>query len=229
MRLRAITLDLDDTLWPIRPVLIQAERALAEWLHTHAPTTASQVGAEQRFAIRQQVMRDHPERAFDVSFVRREGLRRAFLAAGDDADLAEEAFQVFLAARQQVTPYPDVAQVLARWAQRFTLIAVTNGNADVHRTPLGPWFSGALNAPDLGCAKPDPRVFAAACARAGAAPHEVLHIGDDPALDVAAARAAGLHALWLKRPDLAQHHSESTEPGFESLPAIDAVLHRFSG
>ena len=35
----AITLDLDDTLWPVRPTLVAAEQVLAEWLRTHAPAT----------------------------------------------------------------------------------------------------------------------------------------------------------------------------------------------
>ena len=36
----AITLDLDDTLWPVRPTLVAAEKVLAAWLHAHAPATA---------------------------------------------------------------------------------------------------------------------------------------------------------------------------------------------
>ena len=39
--LRAITLDLDDTLWPVGPTLVAAEHVLSDWLREHAPATAA--------------------------------------------------------------------------------------------------------------------------------------------------------------------------------------------
>jgi putative hydrolase of the HAD superfamily len=228
-RLRAITLDLDDTLWPVGPTLVAAERVLADWLAAHAPATAGRTDADSRLAIRRQVIAEHPARAHDLGFVRHEGLRRAMAAAGDDPRLADAAFAVFLDARQRVVPFDDVAPVLERWAARYRLVAVTNGNADVGRTPLGRWFAGAVSAHELGCAKPDPRMFAAACALAGARPDEVLHVGDDPELDVLGARAAGLHAAWLRRPAFAHRHpadacGDAAPPPFEDLHARDAHL-----
>ena len=41
MRVRAITLDLDDTLWPIEPVMLRAEQRLDAWLRTHCPPVAT--------------------------------------------------------------------------------------------------------------------------------------------------------------------------------------------
>ena len=41
-RIRAITIDLDDTLWPIWPIIARAEAALAAWMAEHAPATAAQ-------------------------------------------------------------------------------------------------------------------------------------------------------------------------------------------
>ena len=81
---RAITLDLDDTLWPMLPVLKHAERTLASWLGAHAPATATFLNADTRVALREAVMADHPERAHDVGFLRLELLRRALASAGDD-------------------------------------------------------------------------------------------------------------------------------------------------
>ena len=40
-RIAAISLDLDDTLWPIWPTIERAERVLHEWLLREAPKTAS--------------------------------------------------------------------------------------------------------------------------------------------------------------------------------------------
>ena len=229
--LRAITLDLDDTLWPVGPTLVAAESVLAEWLRTHAPRTAAATTPQARAAIRQALLAERPEHAHDMSFLRREGLRRAMLAAGDDPALAEPAFEVFLDARQRVEPFDDVVPVLSRWARRFRIVAVTNGNADVGRTGLGAFFVGAVSAHELGCAKPDPRMFHAACRVAGVEPAQVLHVGDDPHLDVLGARDAGLHAAWLRRPALAHRHppdacGDRAPAPFEDLHALDAALSR---
>src|SRR6218665_4068481 len=40
-RIRAISIDLDDTLWPIRPTIARAEAALLDCLGQHAPATAA--------------------------------------------------------------------------------------------------------------------------------------------------------------------------------------------
>ena len=227
--LRAITLDLDDTLWPVGPTLVAAEHVLSDWLREHAPATAAATDAASRAAIRARLVLEHPDRSHDMSFLRREGLRRAMALAGDDPALADTAFDVFLDARQRVVLFDDVVPVLARWSSRWRLVAVTNGNADIARTGLGEYFAGSISAHELGCAKPDPRMFHAACQLAGSAPHETLHIGDDPKLDVLGARAAGLQAVWLRRPGFAHRHAadacgEAVAPPFEDLHALDARL-----
>jgi putative hydrolase of the HAD superfamily len=51
----------------------------------------------------------------------------------------------------------------------------------------------------LGVAKPDPAIFRAALAEAGADPAETVHVGDQPANDVAAARAVGITPVLIDR------------------------------
>ena len=46
---------------------------------------------------------------------------------------------------------------------------------------------------------PDARIFMLLCHRLDCPPQQVLHVGDDPLLDVDGARAAGLRAAWLNR------------------------------
>ena len=229
-RIEAITIDLDDTLWPIRPTLVAAEAILARWLEERAPAAAASLDAERRAELRRRLLERHPERAHDVSFLRRESLRLALEEAGDDPGLAEAAFEVFLAARQRVEPYEDVEEVLCRWASRYRLVALSNGNADIARIPCGRHFSAAVSAHEVGFAKPDPRMFAAACEAAGAPPERCLHVGDDWHLDSAAARAAGMHAAWIRRPEFAHREipaeaREDDTPVFDSLCALDAWLH----
>ncbi len=225
--IRAIALDLDDTLWPMRPALLGAERALTDWLARHAPRTAAHLTPQARGEIRARLLAEHPQRAHDVSFLRRESLRVALDASGEDAGLADEAFEVFLAARQRVALYDDVVPVLARWALRYRLVAISNGNADLARVGLGAYFVAHVAAHEIGFGKPDARIFLEACRRVAAQPAAVLHLGDDPELDVRAARSAGLQAAWIRRPDLAPAGQAEPvgEPVFDSLLAVDAALH----
>ncbi len=219
----AISLDLDDTLWPVMPTLVEAERTMHRWLQANAPRTAERSTVDRIRQIRQRVAAGNAGRAHDMAWLRRESLRMALLESGDDPAHADAAFDVFYAARQQVTLYQDVLAALARWRDRYRLVVVTNGNADVDRIGIGHFFSARVASHELGVGKPDPRIFHEACAQIGVAPSRTLHVGDDLALDVAGARAAGLHAAWLRRPDI--HGSgDHPEPGFADLHALDRAL-----
>ena len=222
----AITLDLDDTLWPVRPTLVAAEKVLAAWLHAHAPATAIGTPPAAMLALRAEVAAEHPHWAHDLSAIRLETIRRALRRHGDDPALAEIAFDVFFEARHAVTLYDDVLPGLERLASRYRLVAVSNGNAEVHRIGLERFFSGSVSARLHGVAKPDATIFLAACAAAGAAPNQVLHLGDDLATDVDGALAAGLQAGWICRPDGA-HASADPRAGahrFADLLAVAAAL-----
>ena len=203
MTLQALTLDLDDTLWPVWPAIRRAEAVLQAWLRQHAPATVALHDAAAFQQIRAAVQRDRPDWAHDLTALRRESIRRALLAAGDDPALADPAFEAFFAERHRVELYGDVLPALARLSARWPIVALSNGNADVHRVPgLGAYFHATISARDLGVAKPSPLAFAAACRSAGADPARTLHIGDDGAMDVDGALAAGLQAAWVCRPDL---------------------------
>jgi putative hydrolase of the HAD superfamily len=225
----AILLDLDDTLWPLAPSMMAAEQALKDWLAAHAPATGVLMDSRRRGEIRAQVLADHADRRHDMTFTRQELLRRALAEAGEDEALAAGAFTVFIEARRRVMPYPEVEAVLAKWSRRYSIVAVSNGNADIMQTSLGHFFTAAVNAESAGVPKPDSRIFLQACALAGVAPERALHIGDDPDLDLIGARSAGLQGAWLLRPDLAHRHRPDAcgawhpEP-FPDLLAIDQRL-----
>jgi putative hydrolase of the HAD superfamily len=199
---------------------------LAAWLRTHAPATAAGTPPAAMLALRAEVAAEHPHWAHDLSAIRLETIRRALRRHGDDPALAELAFDVFFEARHAVTLYDDVLPALERLASRHRLIAVSNGNAELHRVGLDRFFAGSVSARLHGVAKPDPSIFLAACAAARASPHQVLHLGDDLDTDVDGALAAGLHAGWICRPDGA-HASADPRAGahrFEDLLAVASAL-----
>ncbi len=206
-RVRAITLDLDDTLWPIWPTIARAEAVLASWLARHAPATAAQwADPPLLHEVRSQLQAERPDLAHDLGALRREAIRRMLQRAGDDPALTEPAFEVFHAERQRVELFDDALPALEWLADRYPVVALSNGNADVQRVGLGRHFHAALSAREFGVGKPDARIFHAAAQAAGVAAHEVLHIGDDARLDVLGALGAGMQTAWVNRAAHAWEH-----------------------
>lgn len=199
MSIRAITLDLDDTLWPIWPTIVQAEKQLHDWLSQHAPRTARNYPILAMRDLRNRVIAQNPQLAHDLAAQRRLTLKHALHASGEDAALAERAFEVFTVHRNIVDPFPGAIEALGRLAENFPVAALTNGSADLTRIGIDRHFVFLLGAHEHGVAKPDASIFHAACERLGVAPGEVLHVGDDPRLDVLGAQRAGLRAAWINR------------------------------
>ena len=196
----ALTLDLDDTLWPIAPVMARCERVLHEFLLTHAPAVANRFPVASMRALRDRLFTERPELTHDYSALRRLCLERAFDESGLNApDLIDAAYAVFYATRNEVELYADVTDALPVLADRHRIVALTNGNADLKRIGLHRHFHGAVFAREMGCAKPDARIFAHACRLLEVDPEQVWHVGDDPELDVLGAQRAGMHAVWLNR------------------------------
>jgi putative hydrolase of the HAD superfamily len=201
--LRAITLDLDDTLWPAMPTFIRAEQRAQAWLQSHAPAVAAMWSIEQLRALRMSIFEQRPELRHDFLRVRRLALHSAFeqanAAGGDAGEVIEGALRVYMGARNEVDLYPEVLACLTRLSQRYTLASLTNGNADVTRIGLSHFFKATISAHAHGVSKPDPALFHIACRELACEPGEVLHVGDDADLDVRGGRAAGLHVVWMNR------------------------------
>jgi putative hydrolase of the HAD superfamily len=196
---RAIAFDLDNTLWDVEPVLARAEARLYAWLAERAPRITGALTLQDMRAAREALARAEPHNAHDFTYLRTAALAAHARAHGYADELAQEAFEVFLAARCEVTLYADVPQGLARLARRFPLASLSNGNADLARIGLSERFVLSLNAREIGAAKPDPRCFARLAEGLALPARAVAYVGDDPRLDVAAARAAGLASVWISR------------------------------
>ena len=207
-RIRAITMDLDDTLWPIWPTIARAEAVLQAWLDERAPATAA-LGRDKNTLreVRNQMATLRPDLAHDMSALRRESIRMLLNRAGDDPALAESAFDVFFAERHRVELFEDALPALQGLASRFPVVALSNGNANVHRVGLGEHFHAALSAQGLGVGKPDRRIFHAGAKAANVAPEAVLHIGDDAHLDGLGAIDAGMQFAWIRRDGQAWEHA----------------------
>ena len=198
-RIRAITLDLDDTLWEIGPVICRAEEILWSWLDEHYPRINEKYSAIDLTRMRRDVVDAHRERNFDFRFLRKKVLEMVAIGAGYSESLVEPAFGVFDDARNEVELYPDVLVELERLSSRFTVVALTNGNSNLETIGIRHLFHSVVTATDVGVAKPDKRIFDVAVGKIGVAPGEILHVGDDPETDIDGARQAGFRTAWINR------------------------------
>lgn len=100
--------------------------------------------------------------------------------------------------------YPEVPEVLDALAGRCDLGILSNFDGRLRPILAGlgvlDRFRHVVLSSEVGADKPDARIFQRALALAGVAPHEALHVGDDPRCDWEGARAAGMRAFHLQRP-----------------------------
>ena len=198
-RLRAVAFDLDNTLWDVEPVIARAEEHWMQWLRQNCPRIPERLSLEDMRIARQELAAREPARAHDFTYLRIASLANHARECGYSEEIAQHAFQVFFAARNQLDLYVDVQPGLSRLHARFTLATLSNGNADLGLIGLSGFFSVSLNARGVGAAKPDRRCFEHLVQALHMDPSEVLYVGDDPQLDVVAARAAGLRTAWMNR------------------------------
>jgi len=197
--IRAVAFDLDNTLWEVEPVIARAEERWMQWLRENCPRIPERLTLADLRLSRQQLAAQEPHRAHDFTYLRIASLAQHARECGYDAAIAERAFEIFFAARNELDLYPDVRPGLDRLRRRYALATLSNGNADLGRIGLADYFTVSLNARGVGAAKPDRRCFERLTRDLALAPGEVLYVGDDPLLDVEAARAAGLRTAWMNR------------------------------
>lgn len=197
--IRTITIDLDDTLWEIHPVIKRAELRLYEWLGENYPRITELYAPSDLREIRSEIVVEFADRAHDLTFLRHTVLGRIGAAAGYTTDFIEDAFNVFDAVRNDVDLFPEVVPALEVLASHFQVIAVTNGNANLETIGIRHLFDDVVTAAMAGAAKPAAAVFAMAVDVGGSSNAETLHVGDHPHYDVDGARAAGLRTAWVNR------------------------------
>jgi FMN phosphatase YigB (HAD superfamily) len=79
--IRTITLDLDDTLWAIHPVIERAENKLYDWLRDNYPRITEMCTQGEIRKLREDIVFEYPGRSHDFTFLRRTVLGRLGIAA----------------------------------------------------------------------------------------------------------------------------------------------------
>ncbi|NVK29707.1 MAG: HAD family hydrolase [Gammaproteobacteria bacterium] len=212
MPITHLSFDLDDTLWPCAPVIRAAEAKAYDFLNTHWHGDVPLETADALLASRKQFFATNTQWHHDLTTMRREWVRQT-LGHGLSAPLQAQYMELILEYRNFVIPYDDVIPVLDELKHRYTLVSITNGNADVFKTPLAPYFERAYNSIGAGVAKPHPAIFKQVLDNEGIDSDNLIHIGDDQHTDVHGAFTANIQPIWINRTeqpwraDTAQPHT----------------------
>ena len=130
-------------------------------------------------------------------------------------------------------PVPGaVALLQAARAARVPVAIVTNNlrreqQLKLDRCGLAGLIETLVTSEDVGASKPDAAIFETALSRVGVPASEAVMLGDAWAADIAGARAAGIHAVWLNRRGLPSPNASVDE--VRSLEPAAAVLARLLG
>ncbi|WP_045497921.1 5-amino-6-(5-phospho-D-ribitylamino)uracil phosphatase YigB [Vibrio hyugaensis] len=228
---KAMTFDLDDTLYDNYPVIVRMERELLSWLKHHHPAVAHMDKADW-FDIKHQVVQEQPELKSDVTLWRLVQLKQAFSQVGYDDEVAHAAAQaavdVALDWRNRVDVPQQSLDVLAELSQAIPLVVITNGNVDLDRIGLTPYFQQVLKAGPDGSAKPAPDMFSKAQQFLALPSENILHVGDHLVTDVQGAKLSGFGACWFNdmNKNVITHAKTRTLPDIEinDLQSLLALL-----
>jgi len=224
-KIKLLSFDLDDTLWPCKPTIMAAERKLYEWMQQRVPAITQYFDIESLRTHRINFLQHRQDLAHDMSALRIESLKALASEMQLESDWVNEAFDIFYQARQQVTLFDDVAPVLDSLQKEYRMTALTNGNASIEKTGVAHWFEFSVSAAEVGHQKPHPLFFRTMLNRAGLDASEVLHIGDDPYRDIYGAYDAGIRSVWLNRAGQSwQPEDYQADRQIETLAALPEIL-----
>jgi len=199
-RVDVVLFDLDDTLFATTPA---SAAGLAELMEGADPATAYTRWRELEDAHYPRYLRG------ELDFVEQRRVRtRAFLGAELDDGQVDRWFEGYVAASQRHWAlYDDAIPCLdALHDRRIGLI--TNGDpvyqsSKIAAVGLDARIEHLVASGEVGYAKPDPRIFAAACALFEVEPDGAAYVGDRLRTDAIGAAEAGLRGVWLDRDDRA--------------------------
>lgn len=198
--IKAMTFDLDDTLYDNWPIIRKVEQKAALWLQQAHPIS-QQWDRAQWQAFKFKLLEQSPMLKHDVTEWRFQQIKHGLKHLGYDVPKATEAAQTLinhvLHWRSDFDVPHETHQVLSQLCHRIPLVAITNGNVDVDKIGLGGYFSLVLKAGPDGRAKPYADMFDKAAEFLALPRQQILHVGDHVVTDVAGAKRNGFLACWF--------------------------------
>lgn len=227
----ALTFDLDDTLYDNRLVIERTELETISFVQNYHPSLNA-IQKRDFIRLRQALRQTDPDIYHDVTEWRRRAVEMAMLEAGlspkEAASGAEASMANFAQWRSRIDVPPETHHTLAKLAQIWPLVAITNGNAQPHLFGLDKYFKFVLRAGPHGRSKPFNDMYHLAALKLNVPPAHILHVGDDLTTDVVGALRCGLQACWinLRDGDLMQIDDSRLLPHLEisRLASLTALI-----
>ena len=199
-KIKAITFDLDDTFWDVKPVIINAEMKTRKFIEDKIGIL--EWGSWEEFKlIREKLILKDSSYEFDVGKLRKKLLLMKIQDHMSDSEtaneLAEKAFQLFFKERNKVEFFPYVLDEIMKLSQIYELGCLTNGNADINMIGVSKFFKFNISSKDVFANKPNENHFHRAKELLGVSKEEILHIGDHKINDMLGAINYGVEALWF--------------------------------
>ena len=117
-KIKLITFDLDDTLWPNHKVIVDAEKALWNFLITKVPQVKDDLTEENINRIRVELVEKDTSLKFNLTEFRKKVVKELLLRIGLDENEAiyysNESFSEFFKVRNKVQLYKDAKTILER-------------------------------------------------------------------------------------------------------------------
>ncbi|WP_455426186.1 5-amino-6-(5-phospho-D-ribitylamino)uracil phosphatase YigB [Dryocola sp. LX212] len=200
----ALTFDLDDTLYDNRPVIERTELESLSFVQNYHPSLSA-LKKPDFMRLRHAIRLAEPDIYHDVTEWRRRAVEQAMLDAGLSAEEASAGATAsmanFAAWRSRIDVPEETHDTLAKLAEKWPLVAITNGNAEPHLFGLDKYFKFVLRAGPHGRSKPFNDMYHLAAQKLDVPLAQILHVGDDLTTDVAGAVRCGMQACWINLHD----------------------------
>jgi putative hydrolase of the HAD superfamily len=220
--IKAISFDLDDTLYNNRTVMLAIEKKMVKYFTEKFATLLpdfipepNQVFNHRFWApYRQQAIKIQAELKHDVVKVRYETYRLGLLAFTFSAEESEKEAQAgldyFISLRSDFIVPNASHELLEHLAKKFPLVAISNGNVNTKALGIDHYFQCIYHAgfqpvdshnkgEYLLRQKPAADMFTLVCAQLSIPSEQLLHVGDCGFADIHGALNAGCQTAWLPK------------------------------
>ena len=117
-KIKLITLDLDNTVWPNNKVIVEAEKAMWDFVFAKFPEIYNEYDDKRISEIRVTLVEKNPNLKFDLTTFRKEIIKHILQEVGaDDSEAtyySNEAFNEFFKSRNKVQLYKDAKIIIER-------------------------------------------------------------------------------------------------------------------
>jgi HAD superfamily hydrolase (TIGR01549 family) len=218
--IKAISFDLDDTLYNNRPVMLAIEKKMLNYFTEKFTTLLPELVSEPKLSFnrrfwapyRQQAIQTYQDISHDVVRLRFEtyrlGLQAHNLSLDEATTEAQAGLDYFISLRSDFTVPKASHELLASLSKVFPLVAISNGNVDTKALGIGHYFKHIYHAgfqagednnesEYLLRQKPAIDMFTLVCKQLAIPAEQLLHVGDCGVADIYGALNAGCQTAWL--------------------------------